>query len=177
MTHRHKVFVSYHHESDQGYRSKFEQICKDVIVSRSVDIGDIDTDLKTETIRQRIRDEYLRDSSVTVVLVGARTWQRKHVDWEIASSIRNTEKSPRSGLLGFFLPTYPRKDLSKYNSKTIPPRLYDNVVRKYAMVYNWTEQEDVIQRLIHEAYVRKGSVDPDNSRPLFANNRSGSEWQ
>jgi len=177
MTNRHKVFVSYFHESDQGYRNRFEQICKDVIVSRSVDIGDIDPNLKTETVRQRIRDEYLRDSSVTVVLIGAQTWQRKHVDWEISSSIRDTEKNPRSGLLGYVLPTHPDHGQRLFNLKTIPPRLYDNIVRKFAVLYCWTEDQTVIQRHIHEAYVMKDSVDPDNSRPLFANNRSGSEWQ
>jgi len=177
MTDRHKVFVSYHHENDQGYRNRFEQICKDVMVSRSVDIGDIDPNLNTETVRQRIRDEYLSDSSVTVVLIGAQTWQRKHVDWEISSSIRNTEKSPRSGLLGFFLPTHPNYGAPKFNPKTVPPRLYDNVVCKYSLVYDWTEDESQIQRLIHEAFIRKDRLDPDNSRPMYANNRSGPEWQ
>src|SRR5438445_8037956 len=125
MTDRHKVFVSYHHQNDQAYREKFETICKDVMVSRSVDEGDIDPNAQVDTVRQRIRDEYLRDSSVTVVLVGRQTWQRKHVDWEISSSIRNTEKSPRSGLLGFLLPTYSFLAQGKYNSQTVPPRLWD----------------------------------------------------
>ena len=55
----------------------------DIMVSKSVELGDIDPNLKTETIRQKIRDNYLQDSTVTVVLVGAHTWQRKFVDWEI----------------------------------------------------------------------------------------------
>ncbi len=114
MTKRHKVFVSYHHANDQGYRNEFESLCGDVIVSRSVDIGDIDPNLKTETVRQKIRDEYLRDSTVTVVLIGGQTWQRKHVDWEISSSIRATQYNPRSGLLGIFLPTHPDFNSNKY---------------------------------------------------------------
>ena len=88
MNNRHRVFVSYYHAEDQGYRERFEGLFSDIydiIVSESVEIGDIDPNLKTETIRQKIRDEYLRDSTVTVVLVSARTWQRKYVDWEIGS--------------------------------------------------------------------------------------------
>ena len=33
-------------------------------------------------MRQKIRDEYIRDATVAIVLIGPRTWQRKHVDWE-----------------------------------------------------------------------------------------------
>ena len=47
------------------------------IVDRSVDTGNIkDTSLKTATVRQKIRDEYIRDATVTIVLIGPRTWQR-----------------------------------------------------------------------------------------------------
>ena len=116
-TQRHKVFVSYHHANDQYYRNEFEKLfvdIHDVMVSKSVQIGDIDPGLSDDRIRQKIRDEYLRDSTVTVVLIGEQTWQRKHVDWEIGSSIRQTEYSSRSGLLGIILPSYPRDDQSKY---------------------------------------------------------------
>lgn len=102
---RHKVFVSYHHANDQYYRNKFEKLFTeryDIMVSKSVQLGDIDDNLNPETIRQKIRDEYIRDSTVTVVLIGAETWKRKHVDWEIAASIRDTQYNPRSGLLGIF---------------------------------------------------------------------------
>ena len=70
MTDLHKVFVSYYHDEDQEYRNRFEKICQDVIVSRSIQPGDIDTDTNTERVMQRIRDEYLKDSTVTVVLIG-----------------------------------------------------------------------------------------------------------
>ena len=98
---RHKVFVSYHHANDQDYRDQFEKLfvdIHDIMVPKSVQIGDIDSNLKKDTVRQKIRDEYLRDSTVTVVLIGTETWKRKHVDWEIGSSIRSTEYNPRSGL-------------------------------------------------------------------------------
>ena len=176
MTKRHKVFVSYHHTNDQKYREKFEEMCEDVIVPRSVDIGDIDPDLKTETIRQKIRDEYLRDSTVTVVLIGRQTWQRKHVDWEISSSIRHTEYNPRSGLLGIILPTYPRSQPGYYNHCTVPPRLYKNIECEYAMIYDWGINPTQIQELIHGAFLRKDKVNPDNLDPLFGKNHSGSGW-
>jgi hypothetical protein len=177
---RHRVFVSYHHTNDQYYRNRFEQLFTnvyDIMISMSVQIGDIGYDLKTETIRQKIRDEYLRDSTVTVVLVGAETWKRKHVDWEIGASIRNTQYNPRSGLMGIVLPTYPRIDQTKYDPYTIPPRLYDNIKCGFAQIYNWTEDFAIVQKWINEAFERRNIVNPDNSFPSFANNRSGERWQ
>lgn len=179
MSNRHKVFVSYHHAFDEYYKILFElRFGKefDAIVPGSVNDGDIDLNLSTETIRQKIRDEYIRDTSVTVVLIGAETWQRKYIDWEIGSSIRQTEFNPRSGLLGILLPTYPRTDPNKYNPHTIPPRLYDNIKCEFATVHNWSDNPTMVQDWIHQAYLRKGTKQPDNSRAPFSKNRTGSEW-
>jgi len=169
--------AAYHHANDQGYRIEFERWCKDVMDSRSVEEGDIDPNLNTETVRQRIREEYLRDSSVTVVLVGRQTWQRKHVDWEISSSIRHTENNPRSGLLGILLPNYPGFVEGTYNPHTIPPRLADNVKCGFASIHLWDQTPEAIQNWIHEAYLRKDRVNPDNSRVLFGKNHTGDRWQ
>ena len=180
---RHKVFVSYHHANDEWYRNKFEELFSnkhDILVSKSVQIGDIDPNLKTETIRQKIRDEYLRDSTVTVVLIGSETWKRKHIDWEIGSSIRQTQYNPRSGLIGILLPDYPDtiycEDLEYYNMKTIPPRLHDNIECGFARIYNWSDDPYKVQQWIHDAFLRRTEI-PDNSFPSFVNNRSGSGWQ
>ncbi len=177
---RHKVFISYHHLRDQAYRDRFENLfaeIQDIMVSRSVQIGDLDPNLKTETLRQKIRDEYLRDSTVTVVLVGAETWKRKHVDWEIGASIRQTQYKTRSGLMGIILPTYPRSDPTKYYPYTIPPRLYDNIKCEFAAIYNWSEDAAIVQQWIHEAFKRRDQINPNNSFPSFINNHSGDRWQ
>ena len=76
------------------------------VVDRSVGEGDIDESLKDGTIHRTIRDHFIRDATVTIVLVGPRTWQRKYVDWEISSSLMNTQLNPRCGLLGILLPSH-----------------------------------------------------------------------
>lgn len=179
MSERHRVFISYHHALDEAYKSAFEKQFGKVfgtMISGSISIGDIDPNLKTETIRQKIRDEYLRDTSVTIVLIGEETWQRKHVDWEIGSSIRHTKANPRSGLLGIVLPSYPRKDPSRYNRYTIPPRLYDNIQCGYASIHNWSEDAKKVQGWIHAAYLLKDRKEPDNSRLSFGKNHGGLQW-
>ena len=95
----HNVFISYHHQNDQNYKDILVKLGEDVVIDKSVDTGDISDDLTDEAIRQKIRDEYLRDSTVTIVLAGMETRNRKHVDWEIYSSMIDGKRNKRSGVL------------------------------------------------------------------------------
>lgn len=182
MTTKHKTFISYHHANDEFYKREFKKIfadIHDIIVPWDVEIGDIDPNLKTDTIRRKIRDEYLRDSTVTVVLIGSQTWQRKHVDWEIYSSLRDTTANPRSGLVGILLPTHPNFNSLNYNPHIIPPRLHDNLQNGFAKLYDWNANPAYVERWIHEAFMNRRSpkVSPNLQRELYKNNRTGNQWQ
>lgn len=175
----HKVFVSYHHANDQAYRDAFEHmfsLLSGVFISRSVQAGEISPYLTTDTIRAKIRDEYLRDSTVTVVLIGTQTWQRKHVDWEISSSIRRTMLSTRSGLLGILLPTHPSCGATGYDPGTVPPRLVDNQKCGFASIYDWSNDSAQVSRWIQAAFDRRNTVEPDNSYEHFVNNKTSARW-
>lgn len=102
----HKVFISHYHRKDQGYKNSLVKFGEEnsVFVDRSVDTGDISDDLSDEHIRRIIRDKYLRDSTVTIVLVGTDTKHRKHVDWEIHSSMYDGDVNRRSGVIVINLP-------------------------------------------------------------------------
>ena len=68
---RHNVFVSYHHDQDQRGRERFVRMMGDHISDRSVIIGDIPgPNPPTEATLQRIREEFIAQVSVTVVLIG-----------------------------------------------------------------------------------------------------------
>ena len=177
-TTRHKVFVSYHHERDEKYKKIFCRRLGSGFVDKSVEESDIDTRLMTDTIRQKIRDEFIADATVTVVLIGMCTWQRKHVDWEIGSSLRDTRKNSRCGLLGILLPTHYDYDRHNYRGRLIPPRLYDNCNGKdaFAAIYKWPSLWNAtsVQSWIHEAYQRRSLMPPPvNNRPQFVHNRTG----
>ena len=179
MIQRHNVFLSFHHKNDEGYKREFERLfvhSYKSLETRSVQDGDIDSNLPTETIRARIRDNFIRNSTVTVVLIGSETWKRRHVDWEIASSIRSTKLNSRAGLLGIILPTYPRNDRSKYCKYTIPRRLWDNIDCGFAKIYNWSTNPDSVAGWIHEAYSRRLKVAPINSRLPFVRNKISDRW-
>lgn len=191
-----KIFVSYDHENDQKYRDEFERIiaCSEISTVDSAPITDIsditdtknidsdvdngaDVNAAADAIRQKIRDEILQDSVVTVVLVGKDTWKKKHIDLEIEASISQTESNPRSGLLGILLPTHSDLENNQYSYDTIPPRLHKNIQNGFAKMYPFDINLLVIHNSVHEAFERTKSVVPDNSYPLFTEDLSGENWE
>lgn len=156
----HKVFISYHHENDQWYKDKLVEIGRSIFVDRSVDTGDISNELGAQRIREKIRDGYLRDSTVTIVLVGTETNRRKHVDWEIYSSMHDGVVNKKSGILAINLPEtksrlvtashgneekklypdisswIPINDRAEYEHRYpyMPARIIDNLLASKAMI-------------------------------------------
>lgn len=144
----HNVFISYHHGNDQYYKNQLSELNQYTLKfwDRSVRDGDISDDLSTQTIRRLIRDRWLRNSTVTILLVGKQTSFRKHVDWELKSSMIDGSVNKKSGILVISLPgteaTPPQRGLFTPQSylapKTrkdfelrypyMPPRIIDNLV-------------------------------------------------
>jgi len=104
---QHKIFISFHHANDQWYKEELQRlnINHDLFIDVSVDTGDIDKNLSDESIRQKIRDDYLGESTVTILLVGTETKNRNHIDWELKSSMINGKKNKKSGILVINLPS------------------------------------------------------------------------
>ena len=175
MTTSHNVFITYYHDHDQQAKDRFVSMMGNNIVDMSVDIGDIsDTNRPTEATLQRIREDYIAQASVTVVLIGRCTWQRKFVDWEIGASLRETRTNLRCGLLGILLPSHPDFEREGYRSQLIPPRLAANCGgdEPFASVYDWSGDPSKVRCWIHRAFLRRRrQPDAANSYPLFADNR------
>lgn len=133
----HKVFISYYHNDDQAYKNWLVQNYGNLFINKSVEIGDINTDVSTEYIKQLIQsDDFLADASVLIVLCGRNTWGRKHVDWEISGAL-SSKVGGYAGVMGILLQDFPFQPEGKYNYEDIPPRLADNVKTGYASVYSW----------------------------------------
>lgn len=128
---KHKVFISYHHGNDQYYKDFILQINRlhGLFIDASVGDGEIaDDNLDDQTIRQKIRDEYLRDSSVTLLLVGTETRCRKHVDWEIYSSMIDGKLNKKSGILVVNLPTINCSSFTAAHGNEEKESLYPHVI-------------------------------------------------
>jgi hypothetical protein len=153
---RAKVFVSYHHGNDQAWYDEFSRFFHDtyeVINDNSLERA-IDSD-DTDYTRWRIRSEYIKGTSVTVVLCGAQTPWRKYVDWELKATL-----DMQHGLLGIGLPT---AQVSGGNT-IVPHRLADNYRTGYAVWGTWeTATVANVQSWIAAARA-KSSLLIDNSR-------------
>lgn len=171
---RHKVFISYYHKDDQYYRDEFERLFGNLFINKSVNDGDIDSDLSDEYIKRLIQEGYIVDSSVVLVLVGQKTKCRKHVDWEISAGL-NKKIGGYSGLIGVLLPNFPLTVDGKYYKTDLPERLADNVNSEFAEIYTWDwvcSSEARIKNAIETAFNnRVDKADKiDNSRIQRTNN-------
>ena len=81
---RHNTFISYHHADESevaDFINRFDHE-HDVLISRGIGAsmaGDVINSTDADYIKRRIRELYLRDSTVTLVMVGAETWGRRFV--------------------------------------------------------------------------------------------------
>ena len=198
---RHKVFISFCHK-DQRYKDALVMLGKvhDIFVDKSVDTGDILENQTDERIRTEIRDDYLRDSTVTIVLIGADTKRRKHVDWEIHSSMYDGKTNKRSGILAVNLPTLPPreqsvrvahdgekvavypdiKDWTSLDSREklaakyphMPDRLLDNLDKAKISVTTWDyiQEPRRLRFLIDAAFKDRDSCRYDLGRPMRRRN-------
>ena len=125
-----KVFVSYHHGGDQAYYVAFSrdfhdtyEVVTDNSLERSIDSEDVDY------VMRRIRENYISGTSCTMVFVGAATWGRKYVDWELKATL-----DKQHGLIGVMLPTLP---IAANGNVSVPERLNDNIGSGYAVWVSW----------------------------------------
>lgn len=118
-----RVFIS-HYRGDRGEVDAFinyfgnQQAVFTPYVLGASDNDDFINSTNPEYVMTQIRSKYLRDTTVTIVLVGNCTHSRRYVDWEIKSSLRQGEYTP-NGLMGIILP-------SKGGNAYLPPRLEAN---------------------------------------------------
>ena len=125
----------------------------------------------TDYVMDQVREKYLTDSTVTIVLVGRCTWARKYVDWEVYSSLRNDRLNRRNGLIAI--------ELASRGTAGLPSRVGDNVVRDpngnnlgYARYWVYPAGDEVLRRWIEDAYSARTTRSHliDNRRPRRINN-------
>lgn len=120
---RRKVFIS-HFKGDRAEVDEFIDYFTNkhrVFIPKVLGANDNDDFINStdiDYVMRRIRELYLQDSTVTIVLLGGCTHSRRYVDWEIKSSLRQGQYTP-NGLMGIVLP-------SRNNTAHLPPRLESN---------------------------------------------------
>ncbi len=196
----HKVFISYHHDNDRPYKDGLVEFAEknQIFIDASVDTGDIPDNISSESVRKKIRDEYLRDSTVTIVLVGTETRRRKHIDWEIHSSMYDGSVNRRSGIVVIMLPSvnddyihaphgleekrlYPDTKWAPTPSKAeferrhphMPDRLVDNIIKDDVKisVIPWSKlNAQTLRSLVEMAFKGREECKYDLRQPMRSAN-------
>jgi len=198
---KHRVFISFHHANDQWYKDELVKFGKkyDIFIDGSVEMGEIPEEWDAQKIREYIRDEHLKDTTVTILLVGKETKNRKHIDWELFSSMYDGKKNKRSGILIINLPstgctkhtlcTKEEKEAILPNEKNwisirnrsdyesrypyMPDRIIDNLLEKNVKisVINWDDiTVERLTLLIEKAFEARTSNEYDMSRSMRMRN-------
>lgn len=145
-----KVFIS-HFREDREEADKFIDDFKDVFIPKVLGANDNDEFINSENpeyVMRRIREIYLGDSTVTIVLLGSCTHSRRYIDWEIKSSLRQGKYSP-NGLMGIVLP-------SQNNTARLPDRFRANWSKGhkdcYARYWSYPSTQQKLREWIEDAY-------------------------
>jgi len=134
-----------------------------VFTPRALGVSDNDDFINStnpEYVISQIRQNYLADSTVTIVLIGTCTHSRRYVDWELKASLRSGEVYTPNGLIGILLP-------SCGDRAHLPPRFAENWSREqecYARYYYYPTTANQLGGWIEDAYVAR------NTRPHLIQN-------
>lgn len=175
-----RCFISYHHDDEREVQTFLDTYSNaEVFTHRALGLdmaNDIVDSHDTEYVMRRIRELYMQNTSVTIVMVGQNTWKRRYVDWEIAASLRNGFGNPANALLGIKLPSY------AYGIQRYPDRLNDNLNAEgvaagtpcYAQCIPYPTNSAELKAAIEVVYERRQTRSHliNNTRARFACNRS-----
>jgi hypothetical protein len=205
---RHRVFISYYHHDDQRYKDylikmqefnietmQMQSIFEDFSVhEKEID----DAGLSSEQIRCIIRDEYIKDATVLILLCGENTKKRKHIDWELHAAMYDSPANRQMGIIVINLPTIKQgirasseeekpllSDFGQWYSidnraefeaqyPYMPSRIIDNFVKGVPItVVEWSRIENhptILKQLIDNAFNRRFDFTYDHSSPLRRQN-------
>ncbi|MFC1938286.1 TIR domain-containing protein [Chloroflexota bacterium] len=173
---RHRVFISYHHDDQHEVKSFIDTFDDErrVFITRGLGIGmeqDIIDSTDTDYVMRQIRKLYLKDSTVTILLIGKCTWARRYVDWEIQASLRHGGTVTPNGLLGIKLPSYKKSGYTaRLNLNLKQP---DTQADCYARVIDYPSRRDTLANTIDDAFDARFSKAHliANPRKRFLHNR------
>ena len=199
---RHKVFISYYHADDQEYKDILVDANKRLNLFQNLSVierGIDDAGLSAEQIRRIIRDEYMREATVLLLLCGRNSSRRKHIDWEIHTAMYHSDINPQMGIVVVNLPTISQCQRSACNDDKpyfgqvnwvsssrdrasidqdypyLPSRIKDNFEKGgiYIPVINWDTFKNNVENLagvIDVAFNYRYQNEYDHSTPLRRNN-------
>ena len=157
MVIRRKCFISYHH-ADQDWVDTFIRTFDarhDLFIARQLGSmpEDVIDSMDTDYVMSRIRADYIKDSTISILMAGKCTWARRYVDWEIQASLRSGAVAVPNGLLGIKLPTFTR-----WPDRFDGNRLYPGKADCYGRWLTWENCTlDALSSAIEAAFQRRST--------------------
>ncbi|WP_338977767.1 TIR domain-containing protein [Spiroplasma endosymbiont of Panzeria rudis] len=155
-----KIFISYHHLREQEEKDQLAELIKKYanylnIKDMSVEIGDIDTTWSNNEIAKTIRQNHLKDTTITILILGIHTKCRQHIDWEIEASLNKYGSLNRRKKINSFIILLTADFIKKakincnfnntcdYSSlitqENAGQRIYETVINKHAIIATYDE--------------------------------------
>ncbi len=163
---RRKCFVSYHSDDVDDVDRFISRFGPRNFIKRGITLPEeVIQSTNTDYVLRRIRQLYIQDSTVTIVLMGPCTWSRRFVDWEIQASLRRPADGRPNGLIGILVDSRTRPAL--------PPRFKLNRDSGYAKYHYYPKDVATLEGWIEDAYQAR-TERPNlivNPRDRFRNNR------
>jgi hypothetical protein len=142
---RRKCFVSYHQRDLVAVNRFIDRFGPRNFIKRGITLpADVINSSNTDYVLRRVRELYIQDSTVTIVLIGGCTWARRFVDWEIQASLRRPANGHPNGLIGILLDSRTRARL--------PPRFKLNRDSGYAQYHYYPRDAATLAAWIEDAY-------------------------
>lgn len=129
-----KIYISCYENNDMVFKEKIielNKMRKDTIFNL---INSQESEIEKEILLinnnnqsfiERIRNKYLRDADVVILLVGLETKKRKTIDWELKAAMTETNLFSKSGILIVYLP-----EITERFGAKIPRSILPNIILK-----------------------------------------------
>ncbi|MRH42055.1 hypothetical protein GH741_05120 [Aquibacillus halophilus] len=141
-----RTFFSFHYQRDV-WRANVVRNSGVVIGSSAAGFYDAslweEAKKKGDVEIKKMIDEGLRNTSVTVVLIGAKSAGRKYINYEIEQSIKRG-----NGILGIHVHNIKNKDGETDEKGAVPTKLINGGYK----VYNWPFDSDKFSKWVDDAY-------------------------
>ncbi|WJG70193.1 TIR domain-containing protein [Spiroplasma ixodetis] len=155
-----KIFISYHHLREQEEKNQLAELIKKYgnylnIKDMSVERGDIEPTWSHNKIAKTIRQNHLKDTTITILILGIHTKCRQHIDWEIEASLNKYGSLNRRKKINSFIILLTADFIKKaktncnfnitcdYSSlitkENAGQRIYETVINKHAIIATYDE--------------------------------------
>ncbi len=148
MNIRHRCYLSYDHRDESRATAFMEEFDPrgESIINRTETIPEYVMNAGDSAVfAQKMRQFFLGDATVTIVLVGERTWEQRGVDAELRASLYRGPGQPANGLLAVRL-------LHHSATLKLPRRLRDNLDSGYGRFVLYPDTITQLAAWVDEAF-------------------------